>query len=51
MRRDGRLLPVQLYFEGDNVVNVLQHVGHCGIRGVCDTGQRHRVPLAHLDQT
>lgn len=34
----GRLLlPVQLYFEGDDVVDVLQHVGHGGVRGVCDT--------------
>lgn len=48
---DERLLPVQLYLKGDTMVNILQHISHCGIRSVCHTGQRHRVPLAHLDQT
>lgn len=33
----GLLLPVQLYFQGDYMVDVLQHVGHGGVRGVCDT--------------
>lgn len=44
-------LPVQLYFKGDNMVNILQHVGHCGIWCICYTRQRHRVPPAHLNQT
>lgn len=47
----GLLLPVQLYFQGDDVVDVLQHVGHGGVWGVGDTRQRNRVPPAHLDQT
>lgn len=46
-RRDP---PVQLDFKSDNVVDVLQHIGHSGVRSVCHTGQRKRVPLAHLDQ-
>lgn len=33
------------------MVNILQHISHCGIRSICNTGQRHRVPPAHLDQT
>lgn len=33
------------------MVDVLQHISHCGVRSICHTGQRHRVPLAHLDQT
>lgn len=44
-------LPVQLYFKGDNMVDILQHISHCGIRGIRYTRQRHWVPLAHLDQT
>lgn len=50
-RCDVSFLPVQLYFKGDNMVDVLQHISHCGVRSICHTGQRHRVPLAHLDQT
>lgn len=42
--------PVQLDFQSDNVVDVLQHISHGGVRSVCHTGQRERVPLAHLDQ-
>lgn len=49
-RRDVSSIPVQLYFKGDNVVDILQHVSHCGVGSVCHTGQRHRVPLADLDQ-
>lgn len=44
-------LPLQLDFEGDNVVKILQHISHGGIRSICDTGQRYRVPPAYLDQT
>ena len=50
-RCEVSFLPVQLYFKGDNMVDVLQHISHCGVRSICYTGQRHRVPLAHLDQT
>lgn len=29
--------PVQLDFKSDNVVDVLQHIGHSGVRSVCHT--------------
>lgn len=32
------------------MVDILQHVSHSGVGSVCHTGQRHRVPLADLDQ-